>query len=99
MGYFSMQECNAAFYARFNENGGKVMINGTVKKLTGRCFGLISYMENGEEKEISFHVEDVSKNERVYLFGQNSVEFTIGIGLDGRPAAKNIRVTCNEWNF
>ena len=75
-----------------------MVINGVVEKLTGRCFGLISYIENDEEKEISFHVEDVQKNERVYLFGQNYVEFTIGLGIDRRPAAKSIRIMRKSLN-
>jgi len=64
---------------------------GKVKRyVSDRGFGFIKY---GGQEEIFFHVSDVEKGD---VQEGDEVEFIIGTGKDGRPAAKKIKRAGNE---
>lgn len=62
---------------------------GKIKKITDKGFGFIKYSGG----EIFFHLKDITPpSDREKIAEGMDVEFDIGKGKEGKPAAKNVRI-------
>lgn len=75
--------------SRGAKKGGKIFMNGTIKKKTDRGFGFIS--REGEAKDLFFHSNDLVGVTFDELQEGASVTFEIVDGEKG-PSAKNVKL-------